>query len=267
MAPSTGDFVVCEDRDLAYEASRTAFTPGQGLILDESYRLAHLPLVAPDHPRLIARKAGTPYEGGRHGTVVSLVLPVPGDLLHEAAAYRALEADLRAAPFGTKIAWDIMERRRHRLHATVCGSLASGQALPAIDTERRSALARLGGMGVELRGLFSGTVNRGRLYLRVYPERRDGLDVLRSVQRLMGCRETGFYVVGLFNLVDDLDAVEAAALARLLEVWWSRPLLRYRADRLELLAARDDLVLDSEVVERLPLLSPAPRDLNPSSKP
>ncbi|SKA34120.1 hypothetical protein SAMN02745126_05480 [Enhydrobacter aerosaccus] len=253
MALPASDLPFCGDGELGYDARRTTFVDGAGLSLDEAYRLAHLPLVAPRHPGVIARKAGTPYEFGRHEPVVSLVLPVPADLLHGADAYRALEADLKAAPFAHKIAWDIVERRRDKLHATLCGSLASGQKLPATGVDRRAALARLGGISVELRGLFSGTINRGRLYLRVYPERRDGIDVLRQVQRLMGCRETGFYVVGLFNLVDDLDPREAAALAHLIDVWWNRPILRYRSDGLWLLSARDDLVLDADILELIPL--------------
>jgi hypothetical protein len=44
----------CPDNELGYERSRTRFIPGAGLTLDEAYRLAHLPLAAPDHPRIIA---------------------------------------------------------------------------------------------------------------------------------------------------------------------------------------------------------------------
>jgi hypothetical protein len=43
----------CTDDELAYLASRTSFVEGDGLILDENDRLAHLALVAADHPRLI----------------------------------------------------------------------------------------------------------------------------------------------------------------------------------------------------------------------
>jgi hypothetical protein len=49
---------LCGDDELDYLGSRTQFEQGQGLLLDEAYRLAHLPLVAPDHPRVIARRDG-----------------------------------------------------------------------------------------------------------------------------------------------------------------------------------------------------------------
>ena len=48
---------LCDDQELDYLASRTRFEQGRGLALYDSYRLAHLPLVAPDHPGVIARRA------------------------------------------------------------------------------------------------------------------------------------------------------------------------------------------------------------------
>lgn len=208
-----------------------------GFALDESYRLAHLPLVAPHHPRVIAARPGTTYEMGRHGKALSLVLPVPDvDYL--------LEPELKAAPFAAKVAWEVAERRRGKLHATLCGSP------PAID---RAALAAIGPITVELRGLFSGNINHGRLYLRVYPEKRDGENQLKRVQRLAGGRETGLYLVGLYNFIDDLDPDEAASLAALIERWWDRPILRWQVDALWLLAAWDDLVLQGNVEETIPL--------------
>ncbi len=168
------------------------------------------------------------------------MVPVP-DVEH------LLEAELRAAPFAAKIAWDIVRRRRGKLHATLCGP---PQALD------RAALAAIGPITLELRGLFSGNVNHGRLYLRVYPEKRDGENQLKRVQRLAGRRETDLYLVGLYNLMDDLDAHEAAALAALIERWWDRPILRWQVDALWLLSSWDDLVLDSAIDETIPLCGP-----------
>lgn len=240
------------DEDLAYLRSRTAFTAGVGMALDESYRLAHLPLIDPAHPKAIARKDGTHYENGRHPPIYSLVVPALD--LPEAPAYRQLEQELRQARFAGKIAWDLVAERRPKLHATVCGSLSTGTP-PAIDPAARKALARIGPVTMELRGLFSGNVNRGRLYLRLYPERRDGENALHLIQRALGRPSSDLYVVGIWNLSEDLDATEAAALAGLIERWWDRPILRFAADELWLMGAKDDLVLDSEVVETLSLRS------------
>lgn len=155
--------ILCGDDELAYRDSRTPFVDGEGLLLDESYRLAHLPLVVPDHPRVIARRAGKSYDRGRH------------------------------------------------------------------DPEYRPPLSS---------GL-SGKALRHRH--------------VRRLQQIVGCRETRLYVVGLYNLVDDLDAAEAAALARLIDRWWDRPIARFHVPALWSLAAYDDLVLNAEIVETIPL--------------
>jgi hypothetical protein len=97
-------------------------------------------------------------------------------------------------------------------------------------------------------------VNRGRLYLRADPESRNGENVFRQIQRSLSCRETDLYVVGLYNMTDDLDAAEAAALAALIESWWDRSILRFEVNHLWLMGSRDDLVLDSHVEENIPLV-------------
>jgi hypothetical protein len=253
MKPSPSTIQFCSDAELGFERSRTRFPAGDGLTLDETYRLAHLPLVAPDHPRVIATREGSSYVMGSHERVFSLVLPVSSDLLLQSPAYRELNDAIRSSPFAGKIAWDLMERRRDKLHATICGALSTGEP-PVLDADRLWELAGLGPITVELRGLFSGNVNRGRLYLRTYPESRDGTNVFRQIQRSLGCRETDLYVVGLYNMTDDLDAAEAAALAALIDRWWDRPILRCKVDRLWLLGATDDLVLDSAIAGTVSLV-------------
>ncbi|MGE0715114.1 MAG: hypothetical protein AB7P02_06700 [Alphaproteobacteria bacterium] len=242
---------LCGDERLGYLRSRTVFEPGAGLRLDDSYRLAHLPLVAPSHPRVIAERAGAYYRMGRHARVRSLVLPVPWPALAAAPAWRELDTALRRASFAPKLAWDVFAQRRDRLHATICGS-----PLPErFDDARRRELAAMGPVTVALRGLFSGNVNVGRLYLKVYPEMRGGANALGAIQRAIGRNETDLWVVGIHNLVDDLDAAEASELAALIVAWWDRPLLRLTVDRLWLLDACDDLVLDSEVADVIPLVA------------
>ena len=190
---------------------------------------------------------------GIHGRVFSLVLPVPAAALARSEAYGELDRELRSAPFARKLAWPLLDRRAGKLHATICGSLPTGEP-SIIGPEMCDRLSRIGPLEVEVRGLFSGNVNLGRLYLRVYPEYRAGENVIRSIQRIMGRRETDLYLIGLHNLIDDLDDVEAAALSQILDAWWDRPLFRLSVDELWLLASRDDLVLDSEVVETVSLV-------------
>lgn len=242
----------CDDAMLGYQHSRTAFEPGSALVLDDTYRLAHLPLVAPDHPGVIARQEGKGYEFGRHARIFSLVLPIDDAALRACPGFRALEDDLRSSPFARKIAWELLPRRADRLHATICGALAIDRG-PEITADQRRALAAIGPVAVQLRGVFSGTINRGRLYLRAYPERRNGQNLFNAIQAAMGRPTTGLYLVGLYNLIDDLDIAETAALAALIHRHWDTTLLTFAADTLWLLGSCDDLVLDAAVAEMVPL--------------
>jgi hypothetical protein len=244
--------VFCPDAELGYLRSRTRFVRGETLLLDESYRLAHLPLVAPDHPDVIASRPGASYRMGRHERAFSLVLPVSPEALETSVAYRALEYDLRGAPFAHKIAWDLLPKRREKLHATICGSLSKD--VPYIFPDReRLALKQRGRLRAQVRGLFSGNINVGRLYLRVYPECREGTNMLRQIQRTLGRPETDLYLVGIFNFIDHLTAVEVDALQGIIERWWDRPILTLDVNSLWHLGASDDLVLDSSIEEVIPL--------------
>lgn len=245
----------CDDTALGYRRSLTDFSVP--LTLDESYRLAHLPLVAPDHPRVIARVESKSYEMGRHPRIWSAVLPVDDAALRASAAFLALEAELRAAPFARKIAWDILPRRADRLHATLCGSLSTGTP-PSLDTTIGPRLAGMAAPWLELRGVFSGNVNRGRLYLKLYPQEMEGTNSCQALQAAFGRPPGDLYLVGLYNLTDDLDAAETAALAEIVERWWNRPLLRFQAMHLLVMGGCDDLVLDVEVAEPIPIGTDAP---------
>jgi hypothetical protein len=241
------------DDELGYLRSRTPLGEGEGMKLDQSYRAVHLPLVAPGSPLALPHLPGRPkLVAGRHPTEWSVVLPIDPDALEASAAMGELERELRASSFADKIAWDLLPRRRDVLHATVCGGYGESPA-PEFDPATLAALRDVGPMEVELRGLFSGNRNVGRLYLRVYPESRAGTNPLRLAQRALGRPQTDLWLVGIYNLLDDLSASEAADLRALLTRWWDVPLLRFTATRLWLLAARDDLVLDGDPPTNLAL--------------
>lgn len=239
----------CQAGDMGYDAARTAFEPGQPFTLDDSYRLAHLPLVAPGHPDVIARCPGTDYEMGRHARVFSLVLPIDADALEASPAWRAFEADLRSQPFADKVAWALPPRRRGLLHATVCGSLGRGEP-PLVDAD---ALAGISPFEIELRGIFSGNVNLGRLYLPAFPEKVSGENVIHRIQRAMDRPVTSMHLVGMHNLVDHLTRAETHAFAALLSRWHDTPFIRLTITELWLLGSHDDLVLDAAIEARLRL--------------
>jgi hypothetical protein len=248
--------VFVSDDQMGYDRSRTVFAPDASMRLDEAYRLAHLPLVNPAHRDVVPREPGKSYEMGLHPRIHSLVLPVPATDLAASPVFQRLQREIVKAPFAPKIAWEIMDRRADRLHATIAGSLGDGEAVPVISAEALAAITALGPFRVKIQGLFSGNVNRGRLYLKLYPEWRNGTNAIQAIQKLLGRQPTDLYLVGLYNLTDHLDGNETAALSDLIDHWWSRPLLEIDVTELWLLSACDDLVLDSRIETRISLFSP-----------
>lgn len=240
------------DAELDYERFATRFEPGAGLLMDEAYRRAHLPLVAPHHPRIIPEDAGRGYRMGRHETIWSLVIPVDWQALAASPAFQTMHCALETGPLRNKIDWTSFEKRRDRLHVTIAGSLSKG-APPVISSEWRAAFRAQRPFRVVLRGVFSGNINLGRLYLKLYPEMRLGENAIRVLQRALGRPETGLYVAGLYNITDDLDAQETAWLAAFITDHRQRDWLEFEVSCLHLLGARDDLALDSELAEAIPL--------------
>ena len=199
---------------LNYASSRRVFRPGDTLAFDPAYRLAHLPLVAPRHPASIRAVPGQDYRDGTYlKPRYSLVAPIRSRDLTASPAFQALEAELRAASFAPKFAWDLGERRAAKLHATVVNGLqeANVEACAAAVTR---TLARLGPLSFRLGGPFVGNKNLGRIYFPVYPQAIDGDNSFGVIQDAVGGARTRFYVAGYYNLVDELDAAETADLAR-----------------------------------------------------
>jgi hypothetical protein len=148
-APRAGDGLTrfVPRGSLAYDRLLAPPAEGEPFLLDDAYRLAHLPLVNAQHPDVVASIPGKDYRNGVHGRVLSLVLPIPDSALADSAGFQALEGDLRSASFAGKIAWDVADRRRGRLHATLCGSLGAGRATRASRRFLRSARSACGWKG------------------------------------------------------------------------------------------------------------------------
>jgi hypothetical protein len=219
------------------------FAAGQGLVLGADYRLAHLPLVAPAHPACIASVPGRDYANGRYTQRrAALVLKIDADALEAAPSFRAVEAAMRAAPFGAKIAWDMGVRRRDVLHATLAASLDEA-AIERCVKASEAYLAAHGELHVALGGPFVGNRNHGRLYLPVYPPKLGGADALGTLLAAAGLPYSGFYGIGLWHLADALDATEAAALCELLDAHWGHTLIEGLPVRLAILTVDNDLAL------------------------
>ena len=242
----------CDDTDMAYGASRRSFAPGEALIFDGAYRLAHLPLVAPGHPEIIAGKDETDYRNGRYEAPrYSLVVPVDASELSGSDAFQAFEAELRSFSFSNKIAWETGRERASKLHATVVGGLNKADVEPCAKAAA-DALASLEPLSVRLGGPFLGRINTGRIYLPVYPCRHNGEDMLGLVQRACGARQTRFYVVGIYHFIAALTVAETADLAALAEGWRRQTLAELPVTSLAVLATNDDLALSARVVATIP---------------
>ena len=239
--------IFCSGADLRYEASRHRFVPGEGFALGEDYRLAHLPLVDPAHPKIIASAPGKDYDRGHYATPRhALAVHVASETLQASAIYRELDADLRGRAAAKKIAWTTQEKRRDVLHATIAGPV-DGQGADAYLRAANAWLARTGNAAIRLGGPFVGNRNHGRIYLPVYPEKRDGLDMYADLQRAIGARESGFYAIGLWHLADDLDAGEAASLAAWPDRWGGETVAILGDPRLGILTTTDDQAIHSPV--------------------
>src|SRR6185436_12343902 len=118
----------CDEASLGYAAARRHFAPGEALRFDESYRLAHLPLVAPSHPAVLRSAAGTDYQDGRYASErYSLVVPVSFRDLAASARFQAVDAALRNSCFADRIAFDLCERRAAKLHVTLGSGLVRSE--------------------------------------------------------------------------------------------------------------------------------------------
>lgn len=239
-----GTAVFVGDDELGY-ADRGRPRHGQAWHLDEAYRVCHLPLVAPEHPDVLP--TGENYVRGRRDEVVSLVAPIDAGSLEASPSWRAMDSELRASPLAGKIAWDIAAQRRMKLHATLSGRLD----FSLLREGWRARLAEIAPFRTRLTGVMVGLVNTGRIYLRLYPERCEGINAIHAVQDALGRPRTGRYLVGVHNLTDHLEPAEAGWLADWLARWADAPLIEQGFDRLALMSSSDDLVLEGGVVESL----------------
>jgi hypothetical protein len=92
---------------MAYRSARKIFQPGERVVFDEGYRLAHLPLVNAGHPAVISEVDGRDYRNGTYEkTRYALVMPISADAFLESDQVQALELAMKSSSFAPKIAWE-----------------------------------------------------------------------------------------------------------------------------------------------------------------
>ena len=241
----------CDDAMMAYRASRKKFQPGERIVFDEPYRLAHLPLVNPEHPAVISKLEGRDYLNGRYEKARhALVIPIAAEVFQQSEAFQTLDHAMRSARFAPKIAWGLCERRRSRLHATLASGFVEAD-LDRVVASVQQALDRTGQISVCLKGPFIGDRNFGRIYFPVYPQQIDGQDALALVQESIGIAPTRLYVVGYYHMRSELDARETAELAEMIDQWRDRVIFTTTIAALEIYATNDDLALSARINARI----------------
>jgi hypothetical protein len=240
----------CDDEMMAYRSARKIYRPGDCIVFDEGYRLAHLPLVNAGHPAVISEADGRDYRNGIYEkTRHALVVPISAEAFLASDEAQALELAMKSASFAPKIAWEMGERRRLRLHATLA-------SVPETDLDRcvavvQAMLDQIGPISVCLKGPFLGTRNTGRIYFPVYPQKIGNEDPFVLVQERIGLSPTKLYLVGYYHLRDELDPKETTELVELIDRWRDRIVVETAIPFLEIYAVNDDLALSARVHARI----------------
>lgn len=241
--------IFTDDKTLGYHHAYQSHSAGDVLVLDKCYRRAHLPLVNPSHPDVIARdedyRMGT-YNTHRH----SLVLPVSNERLRQTATFVEIEKALRNASFTNKIAWDLLNKRKSLIHATISSGLKHdcvGHATSILQTFLDTQPVKR----YRLSGIFMGPVNTGRLYLKVYPEVVGAGHIFGEIQSLLGLKQTQFFLVGYFNLTDHLNQSETQELSAILHRFSNEVLWEDALSELWIISTQDDLVLSGKITNKI----------------
>lgn len=237
------------DNLLGYDSAHRTFSDGESLTLDTNYRRAHLPLVNPLHPDVIAFDEGY-REGSYEATRYSLVLPVSDKRLRQTATFIAVEHALLAASFSGKVAWELLDKRKNLLHATISSGLGQ-DGLESLTSPLQTFMMTNPVRKYRLGGLFMGPVNTGRLYFKVYPEVSADGHVFGEIQSLLRLKKTQSFLVGYYNFTDHLNLHETQEMADILERFRHETLWEDELSELWLLSTHDDLVLSGKIVHTI----------------
>ena len=180
----------------------------------------------------------------------SIVLPIDYDVLVSDAKFLQMNDELQRASFNSKIAWPLCDQRKDKLHATLVSGLKSADAA-CHQTALIAATANLLPLSFEMKGLFLGKINTGRMYLPVYPQMVSAENFLSKIQIACGSRCSYFYAVDYYNFVEELDADATMELSALLSKWQNTVVSTQPAKALWIMQTNDDLVLSARVISTI----------------
>ncbi|KRR01826.1 hypothetical protein CQ12_13325 [Bradyrhizobium jicamae] len=236
---------------MAYQSNRKTYQSGERVVFDDGYRLAHLPLVNSEHPAVVSQVEGRDYRNGIYEKArYALVIPVAAEVFLQSEPAQALERAMKSARFAPKIAWELGERRRSRLHATLASGISEAD-LDRCAASAQEVLDKTGPISICLKGPFLGNRNAGRIYFPVYPQQIEGEDAFALVQKSVGVAPTKLYLVGYYHMRTEFDALETAELAELIDQWRDQVVVQTTISLLELYATNDDLALSARIHARI----------------
>lgn len=241
--------IFTDDKMLGYGDAYQSHSAGDVLVLDNNYRRAHLPLVNSSHPDVIARDED--YCMGKYSIHrYSIVLPVSNERLRQTTTFVEIEKALRNASFASKIAWDLLNKRKSLIHATISSGLKH-DCVEHATTALQTFLDTQPVKRYRLGGIFMGSVNTGRLYLKVYPEVVGAGHIFGEIQSLLGLKQTQFFLVGYFNLTDHLNQSETQELSAILHRFSNETLWENELRELWIISTQDDLVLSGKITNKI----------------
>lgn len=246
-----------------YAEMRWCPREGEGLVFDDQYRAAHLPHVAPDHPRSLARWGGRDYHNGRYERArVSLVADLGRRFLDQPAC-RVLLQRLSNSSFAGKVDFDLINTRAPNLHCTLVGDVH-----PGLDLRTRANQELRGAQIFTpiLHGPFIGRFNRGRIYFPLEFDVVADQRVLDRVNAVFKRDRPHFAAVGLVNLRDELDPPEAHQLVDMLADL-QLPRARLPISNLSWTSTHDDLTLEMRRLETIALAAKETTWQAPSAPP
>lgn len=232
-----------------YAEMRWCPRAGEGLTFDEQYRAAHLPHVAPDHPRSLARWSSRDYHNGRYQRArVSLVADLGHRFLDQPAC-RVLIRRLSNSSFARKVDFDLINTRAPNLHCTLVGDVPPA---PDLRTKANQELVGAQILTPILHGPFIGRFNRGRIYFPLEFDVIADQRVLDRVSAVFQRDRPNFAAIGLINLKDELDPREAHELVDMLaDLQLTRT--RLPISKLSWTSTHDDLTLEMRRLETIAL--------------
>jgi len=243
--------VYCDESMMAYQSMRVIFRPGQCVVFDNRYRLAHLPLVNAQHPAVISKVDDSDYRNGTYKkTRYAFIMPIDDKVFLGADLIREIDQSMKSASFSKKIAWELCETRRTKLHATIVSGLSESD-LERCSNEIQNLLDQIGPVSICLKGPLVGVMNTGRIYFPVYPQIMGGEDVFACMQKVIGAPLTRLYLVGYYHMRDELDTSETSELASLLGQWQDKIVLEMNIPYFELHATNDDLALSAYTYKKI----------------